>query len=82
MFDNRRFTKRIYIPLPEPATRAALITHLMQKQQQQGGKPVPARVIQRVVHMTEGYSGSDLTAVSILKCAIRTVTMLSEMSGK
>jgi len=59
----RRFVKRIYIPLPDAAARTALVTHLMAKQQQAGGKEVPQNVIKRVVKMTDGYSASDITAL-------------------
>jgi SpoVK/Ycf46/Vps4 family AAA+-type ATPase len=57
--------KRIYVPLPDAVAREALIIHLMKKHGAGGlnvaeNKPSLARI----VHMTQGYSGSDLNAVS------------------
>jgi SpoVK/Ycf46/Vps4 family AAA+-type ATPase len=54
--------KRIYVPLPDADTRRALITHLLKKQGPSAGH-FSARDLDRVVALTEGYSGSDLTAV-------------------
>mmetsp|Transcript_3247 Transcript_3247/g.11760 ORF Transcript_3247/g.11760 Transcript_3247/m.11760 type:complete len:497 (-) Transcript_3247:72-1562(-) len=55
----RRLTKRIYIPLPEDATRDALLRHLL--------KSVPCELsgadMRDVVRRTKGYSGSDLAAL-------------------
>ena len=109
-FPYRRLVKRIYIPLPDEEARHALISHLLNKQQQAqiaakaasggtattttssnnnssssngsgvegvagaiGSAAAPAetnllsaREMSRLVKMTEGYSGSDLTAVRML----------------
>lgn len=54
--------KRIYVPLPEVESRKALITHLLKKQGPSAGQ-VTARDLDRIVYLTEGYSGSDLAAV-------------------
>ena len=56
---RRRLTKRIYIPLPDAETRAALISHLL-KAQPVSLKPAE---LDRIVRSTEGYSGSDLAAL-------------------
>ncbi|KAI8912065.1 P-loop containing nucleoside triphosphate hydrolase protein [Powellomyces hirtus] len=56
----RRLVKRIYIPLPEPATRAALIDHLLREQKHSLSRPEMAQLLR----MTEGYSGSDITALA------------------
>ena len=57
--------KRIYVPLPDEDARTGLIRHLMHKQGAGGGAMLAntdGRLL-RVVRLTEGYSGSDLTAV-------------------
>eukprot|EP00039_Didymoeca_costata_P005508 m.82056 g.82056 ORF g.82056 m.82056 type:complete len:549 (-) comp12851_c0_seq2:2266-3912(-) len=55
----RRFPKRIYIPMPNETARADMVSHLL--------KEVPHGMssydIQKVVRLTEGFSGSDLTAL-------------------
>ena len=68
---SRRLVKRIYVPLPDAEARQALITHMMSKHVKGGGtESVTAKksTLARIVHMTQGYSGSDLTAVSIVCC--------------
>jgi MoxR-like ATPase len=60
----RRFVRRIYIPLPDPPAREALIRSLFTKQQQHlPSTSATAQMIQRIVNLTEGYSASDITAV-------------------
>ena len=56
--------RRIYIPLPDAETRKALVQHLLSKQGQASSALLAPKMIDRIVKMTEGYSGSDLTAVS------------------
>ncbi len=55
----RRLVKRIYVPLPDADSRMALVLNLLRKQ----GATLPQPQLQRIVAMTEGYSGSDLAAV-------------------
>ncbi|KAG0239932.1 hypothetical protein BGW41_007415 [Actinomortierella wolfii] len=57
---RRRFVKRIYIPLPEPETRLQLLSRLLQGQTYN----LSNADIQRLVSLTDGYSGSDLTALA------------------
>ncbi len=56
---RRRLVKRIYIPMPDPDTRRALLKHLLSGQ--------PAKLsradIERLVAATHNYSGSDLAAL-------------------
>lgn len=59
----RRLVRRIYIPLPDADSRRALVTTLLGKQGPSGAHMLQPRNLERVVEMTEGYSGSDLTAV-------------------
>lgn len=59
---RRRFVKRIYIPLPEPETRRYLLLHLLKKQSKQNS--ISTKEMNRLVQLTEGYSGSDLTALA------------------
>ena len=61
--------KRIYVPLPDEEARAGLIKHLMRKQGSGGGGIVEdEEKLNAVVQMTGGYSGSDLSAVSVCGC--------------
>jgi len=53
----RRFTKRVYVRMPDVETRTKLITQLLTKQ----GSPLTSKEISRVVGMTEGYTCSDIT---------------------
>eukprot|EP01038_Epipyxis_sp_PR26KG_P010654 gene10654-14308_t len=57
----RRLAKRIYVPLPDEDTRTALILHLLSKQTGKGNS-IDSKKLNRIVTMTSGYSGSDLTA--------------------
>ncbi|KAG9066346.1 hypothetical protein KI688_001570 [Linnemannia hyalina] len=57
---RRRFVKRIYIPLPEAETRRNLLTKLLSGQDYQ----FSSSEMQSLVRQTEGYSGSDLTALA------------------
>ncbi|KAJ3021660.1 UNVERIFIED_CONTAM: hypothetical protein HDU68_009523 [Siphonaria sp. JEL0065] len=56
----RRLVKRIYIPLPEPKTRASLLIHLLKGQRH----ALAQQDIEKLVRLTEGYSGSDITALA------------------
>ncbi|KAF9163543.1 hypothetical protein DFQ26_002429 [Actinomortierella ambigua] len=58
---RRRFVKRIYIPLPEPETRAQLLARLLQGQVYTLSN---TEIQSKLVRLTEGYSGSDLTALA------------------
>lgn len=71
----RRMAKRIYVPLPEGETRQALILHLLNKQnngESEGGGDFSGAFelsqsdVQEIVNRTDGFSGSDLSAVSFL----------------
>lgn len=55
----RRLSKMIYIPLPDPATRRALVTHLLRNQPHD----LSEAQLDAVVRRSDGYSGSDLTEV-------------------
>ncbi|OAQ29658.1 AAA-domain-containing protein [Linnemannia elongata AG-77] len=57
---RRRFVKRIYIPLPEADTRRNLLTKLLSGQDFR----LSSGEMQTLVRQTEGYSGSDLTALA------------------
>lgn len=56
----RRFTKRVYVTLPDLTTRELLLRKLLQKQ----GNPLNDESLKRLAQKTEGYSGSDLTALA------------------
>ncbi|KAF9439232.1 hypothetical protein BGZ76_008599 [Entomortierella beljakovae] len=57
---RRRFVKRIYIPLPEADTRRGLLTMLLSGQKFE----LSSNEMQDLTKKTEGYSGSDLTALA------------------
>lgn len=56
----RRFTKRVYVALPDQSTREHLIRKLLAKQ----GCQLPDTAIANLAAHTKGYSGSDLTALA------------------
>ncbi|KAK2612152.1 hypothetical protein QQS21_001882 [Conoideocrella luteorostrata] len=57
---RRRFVRRQYIPLPEPHTRETQLRTLL-GQQKHG---LSAADIERLVGLTDGFSGSDITALA------------------
>ncbi|XP_039182930.1 spastin isoform X4 [Crotalus tigris] len=56
----RRFTKRVYVSLPNEETRLLLLKNLLSKQ----GNPLTQKELAQLARMTDGYSGSDLTALA------------------
>ncbi|XP_042740738.1 spastin isoform X4 [Tympanuchus pallidicinctus] len=56
----RRFTKRVYVSLPNEETRLVLLKNLLSKQ----GSPLTQKELAQLARMTDGYSGSDLTALA------------------
>ncbi|XP_030052266.1 spastin isoform X2 [Microcaecilia unicolor] len=56
----RRFTKRVYVSLPSEETRLLLLKNLLSKQ----GGPLTQKELTQLARMTDGYSGSDLTALA------------------
>nr|XP_034964203.1 spastin isoform X3 [Zootoca vivipara] len=56
----RRFIKRVYVSLPNEETRLLLLKNLLSKQ----GNPLTQKELAQLARMTEGYSGSDLTALA------------------
>uniref|UniRef100_UPI00358F3CCE spastin-like n=1 Tax=Myxine glutinosa TaxID=7769 RepID=UPI00358F3CCE len=56
----RRFSKRIYVSLPEEETRLKLLSHLLAKH----GNPLSRKDLSHLARITEGYSGSDLTSLA------------------
>ena len=58
---RRRLVKRIYIALPDAASRRAIVSHLLEGQP--GAATVSARDVEAVVRSTQGYSASDLAAL-------------------
>lgn len=56
----RRFPKRIYVALPDQSTREVLLRRLLEKQ----GSPLNDSTLHKLASMTDGYSGSDLTALA------------------
>jgi len=57
---RRRFVRRQYIPLPEDETRAAQIQRLLGHQ----NHSLNEREIEELVKLTDGFSGSDITALA------------------
>ncbi|AGO12119.1 AaceriAEL244Wp [[Ashbya] aceris (nom. inval.)] len=56
----RRFSRRLYIPLPEYETRLYHLKKLMSLQKNE----LSESDFQLIARMTEGYSGSDITALA------------------
>ncbi|KAM8784989.1 spastin isoform 3-T3 [Rhynchonycteris naso] len=56
----RRFIKRVYVSLPNEETRLLLLKNLLCKQ----GSPLTQKELAQLARMTDGYSGSDLTALA------------------
>lgn len=54
----RRFTKRVYVAMPDPLTRRALVGHLLARH---SDHKLTEADMGRVVSLTAGYSCSDLT---------------------
>ncbi|TGZ81227.1 AAA-domain-containing protein [Ascodesmis nigricans] len=57
---RRRFVRRVYIPLPEEETRKLQFEKLLQAQKHQLGE----EEMKKLVEMTDGFSGSDITALA------------------
>lgn len=57
---RRRFVRRQYIPLPEDETRATQLRTLLGHQKHS----LDEDDIQRLVELTDGFSGSDITALA------------------
>lgn len=53
---RRRFTKRLYIPLPETDARQELLHNLLKNER----KEINEQQITTISRMTDGYSGADL----------------------
>jgi spastin len=56
----RRFPKRVYVTLPDFDTRFSLFSSLLQKQ----NSPLNEDELKTLARLTDGYSGSDLTALA------------------
>lgn len=56
----RRFPKRVYVTLPDFDTRISLLSSLLQKQ----NSPLGGDELKTLARLTDGYSGSDLTALA------------------
>ncbi|KAL3872851.1 hypothetical protein ACJMK2_036038 [Sinanodonta woodiana] len=56
----RRFAKRVYVTMPELATRKQLLKHLLAKHE----NPITDREMNHLAQLTDGYSGSDLNALA------------------
>jgi len=54
---RRRFVKRLYIPLPDPVTRLALLQKLLCK----NDHVLTVDEVDKVCSLTKGYSGADVT---------------------
>jgi len=57
---RRRFVRRQYIPLPEPETRAVQFRTLLKQQKH----TLTEADIEELVKLTDGFSGSDITALA------------------
>ena len=70
---RRRFTKRLYIPLPDELARKQIIENLMQKQKNN----LAPECLDHVSARSEGFSGADMAtlckeaAMVVLRAAVR-----------
>lgn len=55
----RRFTKRIYVGMPDPEARKAIIEHTLKDE----ACELTKSGMSKIVEYLEGYSASDITAV-------------------
>ncbi|KAJ3066048.1 Fidgetin-like protein 1 [Rhizoclosmatium hyalinum] len=69
---RRRFRKKLYIPLPEPKAREALLSHHLKKERH----TLSDQDLVRLVSMTEGYSGSDMDGL-VREAALGPIRRLS-----
>ncbi|XP_064599850.1 spastin-like isoform X1 [Liolophura sinensis] len=56
----RRFSKRVYVTMPDASTRRTMLAHLLRKH----SHPLSRRELDELARLTEGYSGSDLTSLA------------------
>ncbi|XP_066940069.1 spastin isoform X2 [Macrobrachium rosenbergii] len=56
----RRFSKRVYVSLPDKDTRALLLSKLVSKQKSE----LSSKEMEILASLTDGYSGSDLTSLA------------------
>jgi SpoVK/Ycf46/Vps4 family AAA+-type ATPase len=56
----RRFTKRVYVTLPDLQTRIVLLQRLLAKH----NDPLTPEELNEMAVLTDGYSGSDLTGLA------------------
>ncbi|XP_066996919.2 spastin isoform X1 [Anabrus simplex] len=56
----RRFSKRIYVSLPDHPTRVLLLRRLLSRH----NNPLCKEELEQLATLTEGYSGSDLTSLA------------------
>lgn len=68
---RRRFTKRLYIPLPDPGARRQIISKLMTLAK----SGLTDKCIKHIVANTEGYSGADMATLckEAALCSIRSL---------
>lgn len=60
----RRLSKRLYIPLPNKASRRQLISNVLKKEREKNNKyDIEEKDIDIIVDLTKGYSGSDMINV-------------------
>ncbi|KAI8999496.1 P-loop containing nucleoside triphosphate hydrolase protein [Gaertneriomyces semiglobifer] len=74
----RRFVKRVYIPLPEPPTRTALLEHLLRGHMHD----MTRKELDRIVAVTEGYSASDITALGTFHAREASLGPIRELGDK
>jgi spastin len=53
----RRFSKRVYVEMPDSSTRRSLLAKLLMEH----GSPLCPKDIEKIVYLTEGYTCSDLS---------------------
>lgn len=81
---RRRFTKRIYIPLPDQAARRQIIKNLLQKQKDQKNN-LTEECLDYIANRAAGFSGADMAglckeaAMIAVRAAIRSGKKAQEL---
>lgn len=80
---RRRFTKRLYIPLPEKAARSHLVKHLLRN----SDHSLEEKDFAEITRRTQGYSGADIhtmtkeAAMGPLRRRMASISDISELDN-
>jgi cell division protease FtsH len=80
-----RISRRVTVPLPDEAGRAAILGVHLRGVELEGGEGVKADVARQLAAVTPGFSGGQVTATACLSCpamleAVRNRNLLTRVS--